>query len=170
MAKKAKKSAPRKRSTTKRTARRSRRRSPQRSALAPSPMTIVKAIGGAMIADYVVEKLPIKEEKTRLVVATAGFGLLMLKGPAELKAVAFGAAVKTGGTLIGVAFPKLLPKTGATKTIGRLDAREEDIVRKAIEYRMQQGDDAMNGTRRFSPVTGPQYSPVTGMKRRRFVG
>lgn len=186
MAKKTAKKTARRRSVRRVAAPRRRRSTGSTKMAGAAPLLM--AVVGAMVADRYVDKVPVENPKVRYAVAALGAGVLALKGPAQLRPFAMGAAVVCGIKAVAANFPDLLPapaagagsaaasangraKAGAqpslAQPIGRRTWAQQQEIRDAIQrehgiqgYGSGANMSALNGSR--APMQGGGWPEMRG--------
>lgn len=142
----------------------SRKRSSKGSALNFKPMDVVLAVGGALVANGYVDRIPIADPRYRYAAAAVGAYFLAGKVPKQFKPALLGAAIVCGGRAANAFFPDLLRLGGngsgpasANKAgrVGRLTPAEIAQVRGGARI----------GAFNHPVITGGTRSIITGAPR-----
>jgi hypothetical protein len=125
-------------------ARRSTRRPARTAGFQPSITNLAMAIGGALLANAYIEKVPVKDPKLKYGLV-AGGSIFAMRYMPQLAPALLGVGVFAGAKAAMAIFPAIataLPGSSNTGTnlalgagIGRLTAAEEQRVRAAVQAR-----------------------------------
>lgn len=182
---KARKSAPRKRTSARSRAATAVARPRRRSnggnvGVGLKPLDIVMAIGGAVLVEKYADKLKIQDPRMRYGAIAAGAALVAWKVPQAkaLRPLLIGAAVMGGVKAASAAFPDLLKKTGTVKvgadtnvkSIGRRTDQQYRAIQEGVERNMGRmrglgsgtGFAAMQGRFGMNAIQGPRMAVMQG--------